>query len=241
MNSVISAALFCWGVAIAANAEDTFVVADYGKQPDHLTPVRKVSGDYERRLKEHLFVTDAVHGRMVISPSFSGESSIAVYENASEEVLKRHNGILHLVPNDQKKFVITVTRAAENLYFTMAGGPPDVKESKKVKIERFDAEIPASLAVAIQRAWVAMLQRTRYPSHAYAGDDGTGYQFAVWVRNLGDLEGEISSPSSGLPLRMVQLGEEMMKLAMAKRTVAEKEAELLIGKLREFEVACAPQ
>lgn len=206
-----------------------FYEVPFGRQPGHLTPIDYPPDDYDQRIASHLFVTDGRLGRMVIRPSFSQESCLSVHEQTSPDIQKKHGGGLSVSEN-KKRYFITVTRASDSLYDSMAENNDD-KKVRKVQVTRIDREINLELAVAIQRAWGKMLMQTRYPSRASGGVDGVCYVFSVWVRGMGDLYGQTWSPEKSLPAEMVSLGESLMDFASDKKTPEQP----LIKKLKAFE------
>lgn len=212
---------------LAASAAG-FFEAEHGAQPNHLTPIDPPD-DYDRRIAEHLFLTSGRFGRFISRPSFGAETCVSVHAEISDEALKKHGG-WWAVPDDEKKYFITVTRASESLWYSMAENN-DEKKTKKVKVTRVDREISLELAVAIQRAWGRMLQQTKYPAKASMGVDGITYQFSVWVRGLGDLYGETWTPDGGLPAEIASLGNELNGYASTK----EAKEQPLIERLKAFE------
>lgn len=191
-----------------ANAKD-FYAAEHGPQPDHLVPLDCPPSKYDQRIASSLFVTEATYGRFVVLPAFDPEMCLAVHgkEGAGKASSDRADAV----------FFLTVTEASESLYYSMAENK-DARRTKKVKISRRDRQISREMAVAIQRVWGQMLQKTRYPSKASIGLDGVTFQFSVWVRGLGDLQGETWSPRKGLTREMVAIGEELIDFAKGKET-----------------------
>jgi hypothetical protein len=208
---------------------DEFFEVESGGQPNHLTPLDYPPDDYDLRIAEHLFLTDGEFGRFVAMPSFGIESCVSVHAAISDEAKKKYGGESG-VPDDEKKYHVTVTRPSESLWYSRPRGNQKEK-AKKVKVTRVDREISLELAVAIQRAWGRMLQHTKYPARDGMGLDGATFQFSVWVRGLGDLHGETWTPDKGLPAEIVSLGAELEEFGADK----EMKEKPLIEKLRAFE------
>jgi len=174
-------------------------------------------------------LTSGRFGRFISRPSFGAEICVSIHAEISDEA-KNKNGGWWAVPDDKKKYFITVTRASESLWYSMAENN-DEKKTKKVKVTRVDREISLEFAVAIQRAWGKMLQHTKYPAKASMGLDGVTYQFSVWVRGLGYINGETWTPDGGLPAKIASLGNDLAGFASTKGAKEHP----LIEKLKAFE------
>lgn len=222
-------AYFLLALLSASVQADEFFEAEYGEQPDHLTPLDHPSDEYDQRISEHLFLTGGELGRFISRPSFGLESCVSVYEKISDELLKQPDA-LWPATSDKNKYFITVTQAAENLWYSMAQNNSE-KKTKHVEVTRIDREISLRLAVAIQRTWARMLHHTKYPAKASLGLDGTTFQLSVWVRGFGDLNGETWSPDKGLPAEIVSIGVDLANFARDKATSEEP----LIQRLNKLE------
>ena len=178
-----------------------------GGQPNHLVP-SPAPGEYESRIAEHLFVTDGRFGRMVVRPSFENEVCLSVHADIPEASISKHDG-WWMVPDDEKTYVMTVTTASKSIWGSISQNG-EKTNATVIHISRTDKKISLELAVAIQRVWAKALHLTRYPSVASNGYDGTTYQFSVWVRGLGELQGETWSPQHGLPRGLVTIGTDLI-------------------------------
>ena len=217
---------------ITLSGAEFYKVVQRGQEPNHLVPAR-APGDYESKIAELLFLTDGRFGRMVVRPSFGPEFCLSVHADISEASIKKHEG-WWMVPDEEKTYIMTVTSASKSIWGSI---PPNsaTNSDTDVKISRMDRKISLDLAVAIQRVWAKALHLTRYPSAASNGVDGTTYQFSVWVRGLGDLQGETWSPGRGLPSDLVAIGSDLIAFVRqdAKgRELTEKE---LVKRLQKFE------
>ena len=137
-------AYFLLALLSASVQADEFFEAEYGEQPDHLTPLDHPSDEYDQRISEHLFLTDGELGRFISRPSFGLESCVSVYEKISDELLKQPDA-LWPATSDKNKYFITVTQAAENLWYSMAQNNSE-KKTKQVEVTRIDREISLRLA-----------------------------------------------------------------------------------------------
>lgn len=202
--------------------------------PDHLTPVGPDlygwQREYRRRIEDHLFQTDADIAQYVVLPSFGPESCVSIRSEIPKDVQERR-GKFAVIPIDQKKYFITVTRASESLWYSMAENNED-RETRAVETSRIDREISLELAGAIHWAWGRMLHNTRYPATAGVdGRDGCTYQFSVWVSGLRNVSGETWSPQGGLPAEMVSVGDRIIEFAFEK----DSSEEPLLKLCRDFE------
>lgn len=84
-------------------------------------------------------------------------------------------------------------------------------------IREAEIEIPidAQLAMSIEKAWAAVLLKTRYPAAPYLGLDGWQVEFSVFVRRMGTLYGQLWSPSKGLTKELMDVGFELSKYVEA--------------------------
>jgi len=109
---------------------------------DHLVPRedRSEVPNYYGVLAKKLMVTPADYGRFLVlrSPASVGEDSIALWSSG---------------PRSQ----LTYTKASRNIYYSLMS-PNDPEYRGTVTTSRFDAQISASAAAAVRRAWTGMLQ-----------------------------------------------------------------------------------
>lgn len=84
-------------------------------------------------------------------------------------------------------------------------------------IRKAEIEIPidAQLATSIEKAWTAILLKTRYPEGPYLGLDGWQVEFSVFVRRMGTLYGQLWSPSKGLTKELMDVGVALSKYVEA--------------------------
>ena len=208
---------------------DEFFRAKVAGDPDHLVPVKYPPDDYDKRIAKHLFVTSGSLGRFVVRPSHGPETCVSIHAEVPKEIKSKYD-LPQLIPDTEQKYFITVTRPSESLWYAMDGTSRD-KNGREVKVIRVDREISLSLAIAIQRAWGRMLQRTRYPSSVTGHLDGTTLEFSVWVFGLGDLYGRASSPREGLPAEITSIGFALADFASNR----EEGEEALTERLKAFE------
>jgi hypothetical protein len=113
-----------------------------GAAEDHLVPRedRSEAPNYYALLAKKLMVTPADYGRFLVlrSPASVGEDSVALWSSGA-------------------RFQLTYTKASGNIYYS-AMSPNDPEYRGPVTTSRVDAEIPASAAAAVRRAWTVMLQ-----------------------------------------------------------------------------------
>jgi len=109
---------------------------------DHLVPRedRSEVPNYYGVLAKKLMVTPADYGRFLVlrSPASVGEDSVALWSNGAG-------------------FQLTYTKASRNVYYSLMS-PTDPEYRGAVRTSRIDAQISASAAAAVRRAWAGMLQ-----------------------------------------------------------------------------------
>jgi hypothetical protein len=207
--------LFC--LTSLAAAEDEFFEPGFGgKEPGHLVP----PGDRSMsRTKDRLWTTHHPIVRYQVFPSFTPSYCVSVGE-----------------ADDRGGYFITATSTVK------AGVGVEESEAAMATADtapviEVKRQISAPLAIAIQRVWARVILKTRYPAHPSDGLDGATYDFSVFVRGYGFVEGQTWSPRTGVPAKMVELGEVLRVLANDEQ---EKE-EPLIERLKKFEEQVAKE
>jgi len=89
-------------------------------------------------------------------------------------------------------------------------------------------------AIAVQRAWAAMLLKTRYPARQYLGLDGWRTEFSVSVRGEGAVYGQLWSPSEGLPKELMDLGFALADYCKAPESERPEKRKKLMRWLEDF-------
>lgn len=200
---------------------ESFFEAEYGEQPNHLTPLDYPPGAYDQKVIDKLLITSGELGRFITRPSFEAETCVSVYKNPDTTRITHSN---------ESKYFITTTKASESIWYSMPQNN-HTRTDSPIEVTRTDREISQHLAISIQRVWGRMLQHTKYPAKVSLGLDGTTYQFSVWVKGIGNLHGETWTPDKGLPAEMVAIGKELAQFTENKATNEEQ----LIKRLKEFE------
>ena len=207
--------------------------------PDHLIPVGPLvlpwQRNYRRRIEDHLFQVDADIAQYLVRPSFGPESCVAIRSEVPKE-FEEKSDLFTIVPQEKKKYFITVTQASESLWYSMAENMMveniDDRKTRSVETSRIDREISLELAGAIHWAWGRMLHNTQYPATALAdGKDGCTYEFSAWVSGIRSMSGETWSPEGGLTAELVALGDRISAFASEEGTSEEP----LLKMLRAFE------
>lgn len=211
-------------LSLSAQSE-SFYEAEYGEQPNHLTPLDYPPDEYDQRIINKLFITSGELGRFISRPSFGAETCLSVYKGATKNL-----DATRIANSDESKYFITTTKASNSIWYSMPQNNHEKKDNP-IEVIRIDREISQHLAIAIQRVWGRMLQHTKYPAKVSLGLDGTTYQFSVWVKGIGNLHGETWTPDKGLPAEMVAIGKELAQFTENKATNEEQ----LIKRLKEFE------
>ena len=180
-------------------------------------------------ISAYLFVTPDDYGRMVIIPSFSPPSSIAVYAKYDDKIAEKYNGPWN-VPESKWEYYLTYTVSKEKF-----GYLPLNKD--QVSIQRYDLKISYDLALAIKTAWGEMIENHFKRFGEYATLDGVSYDFSVG--NIG--EGSTKSPRNGLALEMVNLGKELIEITKNQKPLSIHEQTVIIYKFKEFRIKCRPK
>jgi hypothetical protein len=84
----------------------------------------------------------------------------------------------------------------------------------RVKVDTSRAAITAETADQLEGVWSLMLERVRYPSTPWEGEDGVRYHVSHWFPGR-VLSGQTWSPPEGSrPYRLVKLAEQMHALTL---------------------------
>lgn len=113
---------------------------------------------------------------------------------------------------------------ALNNFLTLIKVSPG-KPGEAIREAEIEVPIDAQLAMSIEKAWSAVLLKTRYPEAPYLGLDGFQVEFSVFVRRMGTLYGQLWSPSRGLPKELMEVG-----LLLAKYVEASDQERVLMRK-----------
>ena len=114
---------------------------------DHLQPVDfDLDIDFRAMVWKKLDLLPSDCGRVVFFPPEAGEYAVCVWRSnkASEPI----------------KYSAHYTKAAKALWW--AAGAQKPEDSKDVPVSTTEVEVPESMAIAIKKAWKAMLHRVRY-------------------------------------------------------------------------------
>jgi hypothetical protein len=105
--------------------------------------------------------------------------------------------------------------------------------------KEIDVPIDVDFATAVQRAWAAMLLKTRYPTSQYLGLDGWQSEFSVSVRGAGPIYGQLGSPAEGLPKEMIDLGFALADYCKTPESERAAKRKKLMQWLNDFAVRAA--
>lgn len=162
-----------------------------------------------------------------------------VYEQAIEKLLDGRQGRGMMIytesPYAEGDFVISTwgkdrsDRDVDhplNNFLTLIKVSPG-KPGEAIRKAEIEIPIDAQLATSIEKAWTAILLKTRYPEGPYLGLDGWQVEFSVFVRRMGVLYGQLWSPSEGLTKELMDVGFALSKYVEA----SEQERVLMRNKL----------
>lgn len=163
------------------------------------------------------------------------------YEQAIEKLLDGRQGRGTMIytesPYAEGDFVISVwgkdrsDRDVDhplNNFLTLIKVSPG-KPGEAIRKAEIEIPIDAQLATSIEKAWTAILLKTRYPEGPYLGLDGWQVEFSVFVRRMGTLYGQLWSPSKGLTKELMDVGFALSKYVEA----SEQERVLMRNKLMQ--------
>jgi hypothetical protein len=201
----------------------------WGKQPDHLMPLvpeTGIIGQYRDFMFKYLCITPAQFGRMALEIGFyEPEWVVSVY--GEDE--------LGVNTTEYKSYHITVTKAGDSIWTSLQSNNEEHKQ-KPIEVSREDVAIDRQFAVAVQRAWTAMLLQTRYAERGSLFTDAPTVWFSVECRNLfTDLYGEITPPTHGLTKEMFDIGVALRKFCELAPEQRVAEREKLISRLKALE------
>ncbi len=141
MIALFSGSSILQAAGSASSANDRLVLVG---EEDETSPA------YSRLWREKLLVTQGEVARFVSLPGpFGQETAVSVYRAAGKQ------GSL------AGGYWVTVTRASQTLweYFGRPAAIPRPADLRTIKIERADAPLPESTALAMRKLWLTMLKR----------------------------------------------------------------------------------
>lgn len=173
---------------------------------DYLMPVYReegLSAVYRRIYEKKLFVTAGDVARYVYLPALTGtEESVAVYQVAGAKDRKT------------PKYMVTSTASFSRLWNCVPGTDRVVPDWRAVSVKRRDAPIPASLALAIHKVWIARLQRIFPPPSSEIRGDSSSQIFSATHSNGSQLRGETYDLGKK-NMMLIELAEGLIKYCAA--------------------------
>jgi hypothetical protein len=171
---------------------------------DHLTPgidFEMFGPDYQRVVNERLLIAPSNCGRMIVLPSkgTEGESAVSIYSKQSVE--------------PSKAFRVTYVKAMADLW-----QPGSQRHKAAADVRRMDADIPASAALAVRRAWEKMLsQVTPYEKDPPLQFDPTLVEFSLSDGFSKPLAGQLPARAGRHPKALYKLGQLLVTYSQAKQ------------------------
>ena len=188
------------------------------------------SSELGRLLKKKLYVTrDEVARYLFLTNGNGGDRSVALY---------RAIGKADSLPGS---YWVTTTEAstALDLCIPYEGQKKAPVDPKSVAVERYDADLPASTALAVHELWLAMLERSQPESHLKISPTGIFSAANASGTRLRAATGWLGNTS--ISFEMMTLGETLIrypKLPAAERTklagVIEKYSKRLLQRVRHL-------
>lgn len=178
------------------------------QDPNFLEPIPVYSPDDYYQTVYRALIGDVTGMLWVVSmPGFPNEYSLVLRctdQNSGEN--NDSKGVM------RKECCIEFSMASESIWHWKEmpsgyTGQMHLDLRKNVKVERKSCNIDAALADEIQKAWRAVLMRTKYASNYWRGFDGDTYHFYCHPNYFG----ETWSPEIGLPAMLVDLALQLRK------------------------------
>ena len=121
--------------------------------------------DLRKAIADLLLVTPADCGRMVVRPSWEPEYAVAIYSRPDSH-------------SSEVSYWVTLTRASMSISYALENKLP----LTQIKVERNDAAVLQSTALALRRLWNEMLShvgKDRVPDDYFAPVDGGIVEFGL--------------------------------------------------------------
>lgn len=183
-----------------------------GSDNDHLVPVHEALGSsaaYQQLWQQKLLLTPGETARFVGLPGTTGvETAVSIYQAPGKE---------NSLPGN---YWVTATQASDRLWNCVEGSV----DPKTIRVERCDAPIEESIALAIHKLWLAMLSQSRpqQKSNEIVVDSSREI-FSATNSNGIVLEGESSTAPKQNTKALVSIAASLMEYCDAP---AAKRAEL---------------
>lgn len=187
---------------------------------DHLVPLKKQQGvnlEYEKLWRRKLLVSPGDLAQFVGLPGNVGEeTAVSVYRQTQQD-------------NTTAGYWVTATQAKERLSKAIPQlGVDGTVDPQNISIERCDAALPESTAIAIHDLWVAMLSQTSAePKSESISIDSSTEIFSAVDASGKVLRGQTSRRPGKNSLALVQLALSLMEYCDAP-------ASQRVGKAREI-------
>jgi hypothetical protein len=184
LQTLLLAVLFC-SVASSTIKADT-------PPDDHLVPVRAffaeaqgVGGAYRKLWQEKLLVTPGELARYVYLPAPGNtEQAVSVYQRTTG------------TPSSPARYWVTVTEASGALWDCIPSGSEKmtgrkVVDPNSISIQRCDAQLPESTALAVHKVWLKVLLDVQQQSSDAMSLDGSTEIFSATNQDGKELQGQI--------------------------------------------------
>ena len=173
---------------------------------DHLTPDRGIWGisdsqfDYYSKVRKVLFndLSDKPLIRLLVMPSFTPENVLDIQERESNYYLIYRIGESKIWSNN---------------------------DWEKVKVKEYKCEIDSKSAELISSLFLIAIKQTKYYEEDIMGLDGVNYYFFAW--DFGLKTGKVWTPQTPKMKRLVEIGNELIKLAKNNDTIVSFDKKLI--------------
>jgi len=183
--------------------------------PNHLEPIPAYDPDgYDQAVYKSLLGKEPGEIWMVVRPSFSPEYAVTIRHEITYAPRSESGSPFVDRTIESQKWIVEYAKAKKQIsHWKELGGGRAVLDIKTTKdVSRCRAEITGEFALSMIDAWRSVLLQTHYPSETNDGGlDGVTFQFYCNP----NLFGQTWSPSSGVPLRITNLGQKLGEVAKA--------------------------
>ncbi len=186
-------------------------------EPDHLIPERALAEahdqSYDVALRENLRLDATFFARMVILPSFDGESCLRLHGPEGESDITKAS-----------RFFLTSYQADQSIWKTLPQQSDEYRKPGPVIVSVATAPLPAAFARRLRAIWDEMLARSCPPDSPNMTLDGVSYKFSTPKQTA-----VATNPRQRMsPVLLTELGRSLMQYCEAKpedRTRRMKSAE----------------
>lgn len=177
-----------------------FLMYDGLNPNDNYFDLPKYRLEYFQKLKEKLYedLEEDFHIRMLVCPSFDAEYIFQV-----DRDIKNY---------EADSFVVRFQKSKSSLWYAK-------EDYQKVNIKKYQARINKEDAELLTRAFVKVVQTTRYERNDFITNDGTNYLLSAFEYGVGDVSGNVQSPNDNEIKAVIDVVENLINQTKPKRNI----------------------